>query len=179
MTATHSPLRFPLILIGFMGAGKTVVGWHLARRLGLRFLDLDQEIERRAGCAVADIFRAAGEAHFRHLEAALLAEILRRPPAPLLLATGGGVVEDPANRALLAETGTVIFLDPPFKVLVGRIRLAGLGRPLADGVEERVLRDRWRRRRPLYREVATLTVGGALPLESLVQRLAERLCPSA
>ena len=178
MKIASTPLRFPIVLIGFMGAGKTVVGWHLARRLGVRFHDLDQEIERRAGCPVADIFRTAGEAHFRQLETTLLSEFLSGTASPSLLATGGGVVEDPANRTLLGGSGTVIFLDPPFKVLLGRIRLAGTGRPLADGCDDRALRDRWRRRRPLYQEVAALTVKGTLPIDTIVRRLAGRLCPA-
>lgn len=178
MTGTEGSLRFPVVLVGFMGAGKTVVGWHLARRLGARFHDLDQVIEQRAGCPIAEIFQTAGEAAFREQERLLLAEFLGWPDRPAVLATGGGVVEDPANRQALREHGTTIFLDPPFRALLGRIRLAGPGRPLADGATDGALRDRWRARRPLYREVAAWAVTGSHPIEPLAERLARRLLRS-
>jgi shikimate kinase len=89
-----------VVLVGGMGAGKSTLGRHLAKGLGLPFLDLDAVIEDRAGCPVRDIFAAAGEAAFRVLEAEVLPELLT---SPAVVALGGGAWESPANRAAVAS----------------------------------------------------------------------------
>src|SRR4051812_4615507 len=95
-------------LVGLMGAGKTTVGRMLARRLKLRFLDSDQEIERRCGVRVPVIFEIEGEPGFRAREAQAIAELAVLDG--IVLATGGGVVIAEENRRLLSERGTVIYL---------------------------------------------------------------------
>jgi len=98
-----------VVLVGPMGSGKTTVGKALAPKLGLEFIDLDQEIEARCGVDVSLIFEIEGEAGFRAREHAMIAELSSRKG--ILLATGGGSVLDPANRTLLRATGLVVWLQ--------------------------------------------------------------------
>src|SRR5690349_25043449 len=97
-----------LYLVGMMGAGKTTVGRLLARRLKLRFVDSDHEIEHRCGAAVPLIFDIEGEAGFRARESSVLAELTALEG--IVLATGGGAVLAPDNRERLAAGGMVIYL---------------------------------------------------------------------
>src|ERR1051326_6210130 len=99
MTSAHKRLY----LVGFMGAGKTTVGRRLAKKLGWKFLDLDEEIEHREGRTVANIFKEDGERHFRSLEHSCLKELASVPKA--VIAMGGGAFVDPENRELAESTG--------------------------------------------------------------------------
>lgn len=143
-------------LVGMPGAGKSTVGRELAGRLGVPFLDLDTEIEREAGAAVADIFRDEGEASFRALEAAALVKASMHDPA--VIACGGGVVLEPANRITLRNTGVAVYLDVPLDELRRRVQPAA-DRPLIrqEGDLERLLASRG----PLYREFAGHVVDGS------------------
>ena len=143
-------------LVGMPGAGKSTVGRELAGRLGVPFLDLDAEIEREAGAAVADIFRDEGEASFRALEAAALVKASMQDPA--VIACGGGVVLEPANRITLRNTGVAVYLDVPLDELRRRVQPAA-DRPLIrqEGDLERLLASRG----PLYREFAGHVVDGS------------------
>src|SRR5436309_6438729 len=101
-----------IVLIGFMGAGKSTVGRTLARRLGWTFVDLDRWIERHEGRKIAQIFEAEGEAAFRAMESMALATVVKERSAAQVLAVGGGTWVQPANAAMLkAEQATVVFLD--------------------------------------------------------------------
>jgi shikimate kinase len=142
-------------LVGMPGAGKSVVGRELAGRLGVPFVDLDTEIEREAGASVPEIFRDEGEASFRALEAAALVKASMEDPS--VVACGGGIVLEPANRITLRNTGTAVYLDVPLEELRRRVRPAS-DRPLIrqEGDLERLLASR----APLYREFASHVVDG-------------------
>ena len=112
-----------IYLIGFMGAGKTTVGICLANRLGWRFIDLDQEIERREGRTIAEIFRDDGEAHFRKIEQRRLADVAQSERA--VIALGGGTFIDPQNRALAEATGLTVWLKVSFEKVRHRVRMDG------------------------------------------------------
>ena len=96
-------------LVGMPGSGKSTVGREVAGRLGVPFVDLDEEIERRHGSTVPEIFADEGEAAFRALEARELVEVSRQDPS--VVACGGGVVLEPANRIALRNTGTCVYLE--------------------------------------------------------------------
>lgn len=141
-----------LFLVGPMGAGKSTLGRHLARVLDWPFRDVDSEIEHRTGADIPWIFDVEGESGFREREAAMVEELTRLPR--VVLATGGGVVESPANRTWLRERGQVVYLYTPVSVQMERTR-RDRNRPLLQTPDpEARLRELMDRRDPLYREVA-------------------------
>ena len=97
-----------IFLVGLMGSGKTTVGRLLAKRLGLKFVDSDQEIESRTGATISWIFEIEGEDSFRQREMETIDELTSRQG--ILLATGGGSVIRPENREVLKKRGIVIYL---------------------------------------------------------------------
>jgi shikimate kinase len=118
-------------LTGFMASGKTTVGRVLARRLERPFLDLDTEIEVRAGLTVRQIFDRGGESLFRRLEHQALVEAVEAPQA--VIATGGGTVTVERNVEIMSRRGVTVWLDPPFATIAGRIGAQGKGdRPLFE-----------------------------------------------
>jgi len=121
-----------LYVVGFMGAGKTTVGRHLAHRLGWNFFDTDQEIEHAEGSSIAEIFDRRGEAEFRRIENAILRQHVQwiERGRPAVLALGGGAFANSSNRQLLEPNGISIWLDCPFEVVRRRVGPT-LDRPLA------------------------------------------------
>lgn len=139
-----------------MGAGKTTVGRYLAKRFGRRFVDVDHEIEARTGVSIPTIFEIEGEAGFRCRESRAIAELSQRHD--LVMATGGGAVLDAANRALLAASGLVIYLNAPPTMLYERTR-HDRNRPLLNVPDPlRKINEIFAVRDPLYREVAHVVV---------------------
>jgi 3-dehydroquinate synthase len=120
-----------IVLTGFMGTGKTTVGREVAWRLGRPFVDMDREIEARAGKPVPRIFAEDGEAVFRKMEAELCVELAAE--RGMVIATGGGALIDPANRAAMAERSTIVCLTCAPEEILHRVRGGGAGeRPLLD-----------------------------------------------
>ena len=163
-----------LFLVGMMGAGKTTVGRRLARRLGSPFVDADRELEARLGVPIPTIFELEGEAGFRRRESALIDELTRR--VPIVLATGGGAVLDPANRAALRGRGRVVYLRASVGDLWHRLRRDKV-RPLLRTADPRArIEELVRLRDPLYREVAHVVVDtGRQPVEQVVDAILARL----
>ncbi len=148
-----------LFLIGPMGSGKTTVGRFLAERLGLEFLDLDQEVERRCGVTINIIFDIEGEAGFRAREQAMLDELTQRDG--ILLATGGGTVLDENNRRMLSERGLVIWLETSVDQQLKRLE-RDQRRPLLQAPDRRERLERMAEtRNALYRECARLVIRSA------------------
>ncbi len=113
--------RAPIVLIGFMGSGKSSAGESLARRLAVTFTDTDRAIEAADGRRVATIFAEDGETAFRDLERAVIATILGRPEPPGVLALGGGAAMDPDTRALLESRTLVVHLRVSLPVALRRV----------------------------------------------------------
>lgn len=139
-----------IVLVGLMGAGKTTIGRLLAARLNLEFVDSDEEIERAAGCSIADLFQKYGEAEFRRGEHMVLRRLLSG--LPVVLATGGGAFMDPRTRACMRENATSVWLRCPLPVLLQRVQ-DRTHRPLLNvDSPATVLSDLMRKRHPVYAE---------------------------
>ncbi len=111
-----------IVLTGFMGTGKSTVGRLLAKELGLKLVDLDELIEKEAGMAVKDIFKAHGEARFREMET----QVIRKLSSGLfgqnlVISTGGGAVVNTANRGLLRDWGTLVCLKASVEEIIKRV----------------------------------------------------------
>lgn len=170
--------RRNIYLVGLMGAGKTTVGRQLAKRLARPFFDSDHEIVERTGVPIPTIFEIEGEDGFRRREAQTIHELAESDG--IVLATGGGVVLNPENRQRLHDTGWVVYLNVPPRLLYERTRhdrnrpLLNVPNPLGRLEELHASRD------PLYREAAHLVVDGShLIASGIVQYLLRefaRLC---
>jgi shikimate kinase len=159
-----------IFLTGFMGAGKTTVGRLLAHRLGVPFVDLDEEIEREAGMSVKEVFAIEGEGAFRRRES----EALRRTVAlaDVVVATGGGTIAQEPNARLLRASGLSIWLHPPFAAIAQRIGgVAKADRPLfKDEAQALAL---YRERLPAYQQAdLTVEVGRGDQPEEVAARIA-------
>jgi shikimate kinase len=140
-----------LVLVGLPGAGKSTVGPRVAQALGREFVDLDAEIERAAGRTIPEIFARDGEAAFRALERAESRALLAPGGRPVVLAPGGGWIEDAANRALLGREATGVYLAVSPGVALARMGAAVEGRPLLAGDDPaKKLSELAHRRNPLY-----------------------------
>lgn len=166
--STASTRRAPIVLIGFMGSGKSSVARELAHLLSCEVVDTDTQIERQSGQRISDIFRDQGENAFRRLESDVLRDALSRSKNNVV-STGGGIVKDASNRELLQKAAragaTVVYLRASAQTLARRIRLQPGLRPLIDG--ERVLDEDETRERvsgllaerdALYESCATLVI---------------------
>jgi shikimate kinase len=159
-----------IYLVGFMAAGKTTVAKALARRLGWEAVDIDEVIEQRERSTVADIFARRGEAYFRTVERAVLAEHLGRPH--LIVATGGGTFADPQNRAAINRDGASLWLDVPLQRLIDRVPADGR-RPLAA---DRASFERlYHLRRTAYEQAHIRLDAGRASVDALVEQLVDWL----
>jgi shikimate kinase / 3-dehydroquinate synthase len=140
-----------IVLVGFMGAGKSTVGRLLAEEMDLPFVDTDALVEERAGAPIAEVFEASGEAAFRSMERSAVADVLRGPDA--VVALGGGALGDRTTRAALRDH-TVVYLETSFEDVLARTG-GDTARPLLGTGDPRLLFDH---RVPVYELVADLTV---------------------
>ena len=157
-----------VILVGFMGAGKSAVGRRLARRLKYRFVDLDTRIEKRAGKKIAELFREQGEPAFRALEQEEAAAVTEMEN--VVVAAGGGACAAPATRALLQKRALTVWLQCDLETILARVRLDG-SRPLAGNRE--IMRALLAEREPSYRQAdVTVDTSRRKPRE-VVDRIVE------
>jgi shikimate kinase len=150
------PRESNVFLIGPMGSGKTAVGKHLARLMRAPFRDSDAEIESRTGVDIAYIFSREGEAGFRQREREVLEDVTRE--CPIVLATGGGAILLPENRAVLHDRGFVVYLQTSLEQQTERVR-QGRTRPLLHDVDPLTkLTELMVTRAPLYEGLADFTI---------------------
>lgn len=147
-----------IVLIGFMGSGKSTVGRELHQRLGYPLIDMDHIIEQRAGKPITAIFAENGEEKFREMETALLEELADPAATRRIISTGGGVVGRQVNRELLRQLGYVVWLHAPPAVILDRTS-KNRDRPLlhTDDPAARV-EALLTERKPLYAETSHLKV---------------------
>ncbi|MCD6520435.1 MAG: 3-dehydroquinate synthase [Anaerolineae bacterium] len=140
-----------LVLTGFMGTGKSTIGRLVAAKLGRPFIDMDEVIVERAGMSIPEIFRRYGEAEFRRRERALCAELSQQHG--LVIATGGGALVDPENRATMAQSGCLVCLDCAEEELLRRLH-DDQGRPMLWGNDPaQRLRELLQARRSAYAQI--------------------------
>lgn len=160
-----------VVLIGFMGTGKSAVGRIVARRLGWTLVDTDRRVAARERATIAQIFARRGEAYFRGVEARIIAEVAGR--RDVVIATGGGAVLRPENMRRLREGGWIVSLTAPADVLLKR--MDGGGRPLLRGDVRATVVRLLDQRRPLYRDADLMIDVSAAPAERVADAIIEFL----
>ncbi len=159
-----------ILLVGFMASGKSAVGREVARLLGWRFADFDEEVRRRTERRIADIFERDGEAAFRTIEARVARPLLRRDR--IVLASGGGWAAQPGHMEGLADDTLSVWLNVTAATAVARARAQGRDRPLLNVARPVRRAERLLARRESYYRLARLTLDGE---RSSVPALAERI----
>ena len=153
-----------IILIGMPGCGKSSVGKALAAALNRTFLDADEEIVRRAGCSIPEIFAAQGEAGFRRAESAVLADLGKQ--SGIVLATGGGCVTRPENYPSLHQNGCIVWLKRDLSLLPTD------GRPMSQANPPESL---WERRKALYEQFSDVKISNDRTISECVNAIEEAL----
>ncbi len=169
------PLLNTISLVGMPGSGKSTVGRHIARDIGLPFIDTDHVVEQRLGCSIREYFETQGEAAFRDVEQEVIEEVLRLDRH--VVATGGGAVLRQANRDVLQGRSTVVYLRSTPEDLARRLRHDS-HRPLLQGGTDplRRLRTLFQDRDPLYRRTAHFVIETGRPsVHSLVNMVMMQL----
>ena len=159
-----------IVLVGFMGTGKTSVGRKLAELLEMTFVDMDDMLEERAGKPISEIFATEGEPSFRAMERVLVQELAARES--LVIATGGGVVLNPDNIADYSRSGMVVCLSATPEVILARVA-AETHRPLLEGTDDKMAKmlPILETRRELYGAIPLQVDTSGLTLDAVVQRV--------
>lgn len=158
-----------VVLIGFMGAGKSTVARELERLSGFRLIDLDALIVEQAGRTIEQIFADEGEGHFRDLETAALHSLAG--VHGMVIATGGGIVGREANWQIMRQLGLVVYLRASWATLNQRLH-GSQGRPLVDaGQQRQQVEALWRRRLPLYEQADLCIDTDALSVTEVAQMI--------
>lgn len=172
-SVTNGGIDRSVVLVGMMGVGKSTIGRLLAGKLGLDFVDSDDEIERAAGMPISDIFESFGETGFRDGERRVIARLIAE--GPKVIATGGGAFINDETRALIREKCLSIWIDADLDVLVDRVSRRG-HRPLLIGRDPReVLTELSVKRTPIYREADIHVRSDSGPHARTVNQILEAL----
>ena len=167
-------MKTNIALIGFMGAGKTVVGKALAEQLNKEFIELDELIVQRAGKPITQIFAEDGEIAFRELEIAVTKDVARKHDQ--VIATGGGIILNRINIDRLRQNGIIVYLTvTPLEILK---RVAGdEGRPLLNTPDkEKQIKELLASRRPLYEGAADIKINTTgRSIKVIVNEIAETI----
>lgn len=158
-----------IVLVGLMGAGKSAIGRRLAARLGLKFVDADAEIEKAAGCSIADIFEIHGEPAFREGERRVVARLLKEPPH--VLATGGGAFMDAETLARIGERGVSVWLRADIELLLSRVSRRDDRPLLKQGDKREILTALIAERYPVYAEADIVVDSEDVPHDRMVDKI--------
>jgi len=139
-----------IVLVGFMGSGKTTVGKLLAEQTGMPLVDMDTQIEERSGKTINEIFAQDGEPHFRALEREMVQELASKDGQ--IISTGGGIVLNPNNIANFEKTGLVVCLLVDADTVLDRVRHDST-RPLLAGDKETKIVELLQSRKHLYESI--------------------------
>ncbi|MFI4999390.1 MAG: shikimate kinase [Reyranellales bacterium] len=172
---TSPPLSLPrtVALVGLMGAGKSAIGKRLATRLGLPFVDADDEIERAAGCTIAEFFEKHGEAEFRAGERRVIARLLDGPVH--VLSTGGGAYMDAETRAIMRTHALTVWLRADLDVLFDRVKRRTNRPLLREGDPKEVLGRLMTQRYPVYAEADLVVDSTAQPADITTEQVIDAL----
>lgn len=162
-----------LVLVGMMGAGKSSIGWRLARKLGVSFHDTDQEVERAAGCSVADIFETWGEKAFRDAERRVIKRLLNDPIQ--VISTGDGAFMDEESQLLIKEHAISLWLRADPDVLYERVIRRDTRPLLFEGDAKLILDEMIERRYPLYEKADLIVESNDDAHDATVERVMETL----
>ncbi len=168
-----NPAKTTIVMVGLMGAGKTSIGRRLAARLGLPFVDADDEIEAAAGSSIADIFERLGEASFRDGERRVIARLLDGPP--IVLATGGGAFMDAETRKCIAASGISVWLRADIETLVRRTSRRDDRPLLKSGDPRKILAQLMELRYPIYQRADIVVDSLDAPAEQTLQRVLDAI----
>ncbi len=163
----------PLVLVGMMGAGKTTVGRRLANRLGRRFIDSDEEVEKAAGMSIEDIFKLRGETDFRAGEVKVIARLLKE--GEIVLGTGGGAFVNPETRALVKSAAVSVWIKADFEVLFQRVSRRTNRPLLKTGNPRETLRALMDHRYPIYAEADLTVVSRDVPQDQVANEVIEAI----
>jgi shikimate kinase len=175
---TKAKLKAPwksrtVVLVGLMGAGKSSVGHRLAKEIGWKFIDSDDEIVAAAGCSISDIFAIHGEQIFRDVEQRVISRLLHGEP--VVLATGGGAWMQPKVREMIKSDATSVWLRADLDVLVDRVSRRGHRPLLEQGDKRAILTKLMDERYPVYQEADIVVDSGKGPHEKVVKAVLKEL----
>ncbi len=163
-----------LLLIGFMGTGKTSVSERLHQMLGTGQSDTDRMIEEREGMSISRIFEEKGEAYFRNAETRLLGELTAMKP--MVISCGGGMALRPGNAALMKAAGTVVLLTARPQTILERLKDDDTRPLLAGRKDADYIRTLYESRRPAYEAAADIQIStDGRSIEDICQEIAEKI----
>lgn len=163
-----------IVLIGFMGSGKTVVSKALSKQLGWKRVSVDEIIEEQEGCRITEIFKRKGEAYFRLQEARAVKDLAQQ--TNVIIDCGGGIVLNPENVVVLKQTGTVFFLHATPDVIYDRLK-NDKTRPLLQVPQpQEAITELFNQRLPLYRRAADIEINSndphlSVPVDEILKKL--------
>lgn len=168
-------MKTSIVLIGYMGTGKTAVGERLAEKLGMKFIELDRLIEKHAGRKIPDIFREDGETAFRELEIEAAKKAASEKNA--VIACGGGIILNKINIDRLRENGVTVYLTASPQTILKRISAEKGQRPLLEVQNQlKTITDMLKFRKPYYERSANITVNTSkLNIETTAKRIISKL----
>lgn len=159
-----------LVLVGLMGAGKSAIGKRLAEQWNVTFVDSDEEIEKREGITVSEIFANHGEPEFRRMEREVIAHDLKFPPH--ILATGGGAFIQPETRELIRKEAISVWLKADIEVLLDRVSRKHTRPLLEQGDKRATLEKLMRERYPVYEQADIVVNSDEQPHAAVLDKIA-------